>query len=154
MDNSRPLFLYFRLFCLQTVSSRWLFNKSYPWLDSNPGRLVSEATALSTVPQPLSRLPIFYTLDGTTYTPLNALISGPQRNPPQTAPTAVYEGYFIEEWERASADISLFLFLFLSASINQSISEWKKIIIFLMDIYLSFNKNKHPFVTLLLSSSS
>ena len=29
-----------------------MFNKSYQWLDSNPGHLVSEATALPTAPQP------------------------------------------------------------------------------------------------------
>ena len=30
-----------------------MFNKSCQWLDSNPGPLVTEATALPTAPQPL-----------------------------------------------------------------------------------------------------
>ena len=33
-----------------------MFNKSCRWLDSNPGPLVSEATALPTMPQPLSKV--------------------------------------------------------------------------------------------------
>ena len=41
---------------LQTFNSKRLLNKSYWWLDSNPGFLVSEATALSTVPQPLPNI--------------------------------------------------------------------------------------------------
>ena len=36
-----------------------MFNKSCWWLDSNPGPLVSEATALPTAPQPLPKLSCF-----------------------------------------------------------------------------------------------
>ena len=51
MGHFQPLFLYFCLFYKQLTVTR--LNKSCRWLDSNPGPLVSEATALSTVPQPL-----------------------------------------------------------------------------------------------------
>ena len=52
MGHSRPLFLLFSSF-LQTVNMKYWFNKSCRWLDSNPGPLISEATALPTAPQPL-----------------------------------------------------------------------------------------------------
>ena len=48
--TSFSLFLSF----LITIPRKYGFNKSCRWLDSNRGPLVSEATALSTEPQPLS----------------------------------------------------------------------------------------------------
>ena len=51
MDHSLPLFYFFCLFYKQLTVN--MFNKSCRWMDSNPGPLVSEATTLSTVPQPL-----------------------------------------------------------------------------------------------------
>ena len=54
---SRPLF-YFRLFYKQLPLN--LFNKTYQWRDSNPGPLVSEATTLSTAPQPQPPLGIWH----------------------------------------------------------------------------------------------
>ena len=51
MGLSRPLFLYFRIFYKQLTVN--MFIKSCRWSDSNPAPLVSEATALSTAPQPL-----------------------------------------------------------------------------------------------------
>ena len=41
-------FFYFRLFYKQLTVN--MFNKSCRWLDSNPGPLILEATALSTAP--------------------------------------------------------------------------------------------------------
>ena len=41
-------------FC--TVNRSFMFNKNCQWRDSNPGRLVTEATGLPTVPQPLPLL--------------------------------------------------------------------------------------------------
>ena len=49
---------------LQTVNSKWMFNKSCRWLDSNQGPLVLEATALPTAPQ---SLPIALMLRSTTW---------------------------------------------------------------------------------------
>ena len=51
MGHSLTLFLYFRLSYKQLTVN--MFNKSCRWLDSDPGHLVSEATELSTEPQPL-----------------------------------------------------------------------------------------------------
>ena len=51
MGHSRTLFLYFCLFYQKLTGN--VFNKICKCLDSNPGALVSEATALSTVPKPL-----------------------------------------------------------------------------------------------------
>ena len=55
MGHFRPLFSLFSSF-LQTVNRKHMFNKSCRWLDSNPGPLVSEATALPTAPQPLPQM--------------------------------------------------------------------------------------------------
>ena len=46
MGHSRPLFSLFSSF-LQTVNSKYMFNKSCWWLNLNPGPLVLEATTLS-----------------------------------------------------------------------------------------------------------
>ena len=51
MGHYRPLFLYFRLSYKQLTVN--MFYKSCQWLVSNLGPLVSKATTLSTVPQPL-----------------------------------------------------------------------------------------------------
>ena len=49
MGHYRPLFLYFHLF--DTVDSKQMFDINFcPWLDSNRGPLVSEATSLQTEP--------------------------------------------------------------------------------------------------------
>ena len=58
-----PFTAYFSLFSsfLQTVNNEYV-QKSCRWLDSNPGPLVSEATALSTLPQPLSHAYYVYIL--------------------------------------------------------------------------------------------
>ena len=52
-------FSFFFLSFLHTVNSKQMFNKSCRWLDSNPGPLVLEATALPTAPQPLPIYLIF-----------------------------------------------------------------------------------------------
>ena len=51
LGHSRPLILYIRFSYRQL--KRFLVNKCCRWLDSNPGPLVSDATKLSTVQQPL-----------------------------------------------------------------------------------------------------
>ena len=63
MGHSRPLFLHFRLsYKLLTLNN---VNKSFLRLDSNPGPLVSEATALSTVSHNCPNVHLCLPLEGT-----------------------------------------------------------------------------------------
>ena len=50
---SGPFFSIFVYSIQVTVDNKQMFNKSCRWLDSNPGPLILQATALPTVPQPL-----------------------------------------------------------------------------------------------------